>query len=97
VKLDNALSEVIDVIGRDGELGVINLIRAKLVELKNVRLSPSRGTEENIPVWKIIAALIFFGIMSWKVLRCVRKNRCCRANMTENVIIGILAVAMSLC
>ena len=97
VKLNNALSEVIDVIARDGELGVINFIRAKLVELKNVRLSPSRGTEENIPVWKIIAALILFGIMSWKVLRCIRKNRCCTANMTENVIIGILAVAISLC
>jgi hypothetical protein len=97
VKLDNALSEVIDVIARDGELGVVNFIRAKLVELKNVRLSPSRGTEENIPIWKLIAALILFGIMSWKVLRCILRNRCCRANMTENVIIGILAIAISLC
>lgn len=97
VKLNNALNEVLGVIANGGELGVINFIKAKLSEFKDVRLSPSRGTEENIPVWKIIAALILLGIMSYKVLRCIRRNRCCRANMTENVIIGILAVALSLC
>ncbi len=97
VKLNNAFEEMVVQAAESGELGVINYMRGKLDALKKVRLSPSRGTEENIPIWKLISAALLFGFLGYKFIRCKVRKRCCRTNFTENLIIGILTIALSLC
>lgn len=97
VKLNTAFEEMVSQAAENGELGVINYMKGKLNELKDVRLSPSRGTEDNIPVWKLISAALLFGFLGYKFIRCRLRGRCCRTNFTENLIIGILAIALALC
>ncbi|HNT70051.1 MAG TPA: hypothetical protein PLK25_04385 [Bacteroidales bacterium] len=97
-KLMSAFDDVVSQAARQGELGVITFMRDKLVELKKVRLSPTRGTEDNIAVWKLIAALIIFGFPVYKSLRCILKKKCCNTvSGLEGAIVFIAAFAWTLC
>lgn len=97
-KLIDAYDEVAGQAIEGGESGVITFMRDKLIELKTVRLSPSRGTEENIPIWKLIGALILFGFVIYKALRCILRQRCCNTvSGLEGMIAFIAAVAVTLC
>ncbi|MGC9332123.1 MAG: hypothetical protein ACP5DZ_09660 [Bacteroidales bacterium] len=60
-KLIDAFDGVVLQAAKQGELGVITFMRDKLVELKKVRLSATRGIEGNIAGWKLIGAIIIFG------------------------------------
>lgn len=91
LKLINAFDEVISKASKDGELGVVTFMRDKLVELKKVRLSPSRGTEDNIPVWKLIGAIVLFGFPVYKSLRCITSRKCCNT-VSENVVIQLVVL-----
>jgi hypothetical protein len=94
-----AFDEVVTQAANNGELGVVTFMRDKLIELKNVRLSPTRGTEVNsIPVWKIIGAIIIFGFPVYKTARCLIKGKCCNTvSGLEGLIVFIAAVAWVLC
>lgn len=97
-KLISAFDEVVSKAAKNGELGVITFMRDKLVELKKVRLSPSRGTEDNIPVWKLIAAIIAFGFPVYKALRCILYRKCCNTVSGLEALIFFIAVfALTLC
>lgn len=97
-KLINGFDEVVNKASINGEVGVITFMRDKLVELKNVRLSPTRGTEDNIPVWKLIGAIITFGFPVFKALRCVLRFKCCNTvSGLEGAVGFIAALAWTLC
>lgn len=98
-QLVEAFDQVVGQAASNGELGVITFMRDKLVELKNVRLTPSRGTEVNsIPVWKIIGAIIIFGFPVYKTVRCLTKGKCCNTvSGLEGAIVFIAALAWKLC
>jgi hypothetical protein len=98
-QLVKAFELVISAAAENGELGVITLIKDKLVELRDVRLSPTRGTEINsIPVWKLIGAIVIFGFPVFKSLRCLLRNRCCNTvSGLEGAIVFIAALAWTLC
>ena len=49
-KIINAFDDVVQKAAKSGEFGVITFMRDKLVELKKIRLSTTRGTEENVPI-----------------------------------------------
>lgn len=94
-KIINAFDDVVQKAAKSGELGVITFMRDKLVELKKIRLSTTRGTEENVPIWKIIGILILFGFPIYKSLRCIRKGKCCNTvSGLEGLIqwIAVLAI-----
>jgi hypothetical protein len=98
LKLMGALNEVIKQATLKGELGVITYMRDKLVSLKAVRLSPSRGTEDNIPVWKLIGAIVLFGFPVYKSLRCILTGKCCNTvSGLEGMVAFIATVAITLC
>jgi hypothetical protein len=98
-QLIQAFEQVVDEAAISGELGVITFMRDKLVDLKYVRLSPSRGTEINsIPVWKLIGAIIIFGFPVYKTIRCLTRGKCCNTlSGLEAAIVFIAAVAWKLC
>jgi hypothetical protein len=98
-QLIQAFEQVVDEAAISGELGVITFMRDKLVDLKDVRLSPSRGTEINsIPVWKLIGAIIIFGFPVYKTIRCLTRGKCCNTvSGLEVAIVFIAAVAWKLC
>lgn len=98
LKLINAFDEVVSKASTSGEFGFISFMQEKLVELKEVRQSPSRGTEDNIPVWKLIGAIVIFGFPVFKALRCILRNRCCNTvSGLEGVIVFVAALAWTLC
>lgn len=97
-KLIGAFDKVVARAAIEGELGVITFMRDKLIELKEVRLSSTRGTEDNIPVWKLIAAIVIFGFPVYKSLRCILYKKCCNTvSGLEGAIVFIAALAWSLC
>ena len=98
-QLVTAFDEDVSHAASSGELGVATFMRDKLNELKNVRLSPTRGTEVNsIPVWKIIVAIIIFGFPVYKTARCLIKGKCCNTvSGLEGAIVFIAAIAWLLC
>lgn len=97
LKLIQCFDEVVSKSAKNGELGVITFMRDKLVELKRVRLSLSRGTEDNIPVWKLIAAIILFVFPVYKSLRCILYKKCCNTvSGLEGLIVFIAALAWNL-
>ncbi len=97
-KLIGAFDKVVARAATEGELGVITFMRDKLIELKKVRLSSTRGTEDNIPVWKLIAAIVIFGFPVYKSLRCILYKKCCNTvSGLEGAIVFIAALAWSLC
>lgn len=98
LKLISAFDDVVSQAAKEGELGVLTFMHDKLVELKDVRLSPTRGTEENIPVWKLIAAIVIFGFPVYKALRCILYKKCCNTvSGLEGAIVFIAALAWTLC
>ena len=97
-KLIGAFDEAVGKAATSGELGVISFMRDQIVKLKEVRLSPSRGTEDNIAIWKLIAAIIIFDFPVYKSLRCILRRRCCRTvSGLEGAIVFIAALAWTLC
>ncbi len=98
VKVSNALNQMVDKAVAGGELAVVTFMRDKMIELRDIRRTPSRGTEENIPIWKLIGIIILFGLPVFKVLRCLIRNRCCRTvDDVEALVAFIAAVAVLLC
>jgi len=96
--LMQAFDDVVAKAAINGEVGVITFMRDKLVDLKDVRLSPSRGTEQNIQVWKLIGAIILIGFPVYKALRCILEGKCCNTvSGLEAAIAFIAAVAIILC
>ena len=97
-KIINAFDDIVKQATISGEFGVVTFMCDKLIELKEVRLSASRGTEENIPIWKIIGILIIFGFPIYKSLRCIRKGKCCNTvSGLEGLIHFIAILAAALC
>ena len=99
LQLVKAFEQVINAASINGELGVLTLIKDKLVELKDVRLSSTRGTETNsLPVWKLIGAIVIFGFPVFKSLRCILRGKCCNTvSGLEGAIVFIAALAWKLC
>ena len=100
LSLMDALDEVIEQATLNGELGVITLMQKKLIELKDVRLSSTRGNSAKavIPVWKLIGAIIIFGFPVYKSLRCILSGKCCNTvSGLEGAIVFIASVAWKLC
>lgn len=97
-KINDAFEQVVSRATESGEAGVLNLMLEKLNELKTLRNSPSRGTEDNLPIWKIATIVAIFALPLFKVLRCLFRRRCCNTvSGLEGGIYLIVVLSLALC
>ncbi|MEK6274345.1 MAG: hypothetical protein AABM30_03320 [Actinomycetota bacterium] len=68
-KIDSALADGFALVAKDAT-GLPDYLDQNLRELEKVRRSANRGAVENIPIWKIIAIVVAFGIWIWALFRC---------------------------
>ncbi len=88
----NALNAVVE----DGIEGLGAFTEENMQRLLELRGSESRGTEENIPVWKIVAVAAFFGITLWTLMKCKWRWYGRRCTWKEDLIYALIAKAAAL-
>lgn len=70
-KIDDVLTEAIDLVNKMGVAALPGYIDGKLAELEEVRKRPDRGAIDNIPWWKI---LIIVGMVGWWIIQVLWCN-----------------------
>lgn len=96
-KILNQYNAAFNACQSEGEAGILNFMLAKFTELRDVRNTDSRGTEENIPIWKVIAIAALIGYTIFVVIRCLVRGRNCgqvvnraeRAGYTIAILVAI--------
>lgn len=96
-KIDSALADGFAVAGK-GAAGLPDYLDRNLRELEKVRRSANRGAVENIPIWKIIAIVVAFGIWIWALFRCRWWGSCdLREGLAYFIVFWIAALIARFC
>ena len=69
-KVDRAVRETLDVVGKHGLAALPDHLERQLDELAKRRRSPGRGAEENIPWWKLGAIILIVGVAIMNFIHC---------------------------
>jgi hypothetical protein len=87
------IDEVFDNIKEQPAANLLNYISSKISDLKDAKISVTRGSEENIPIWKIAELAVLFGMASWAVYACYCKSKGC-SKKQQNKFNAVMAVAL---
>jgi hypothetical protein len=93
-KLMDALDEIIVAVNNNGEQGFLNFLTSKTADLEQLRQSPTRGTEDNIPVWKLVAIAVFLGLGIYGIIRCIVRGRNCGQVFSKAELTGLTLAAI---
>lgn len=92
-RLNDALEEALGAVIEGQAEGIARFVEQRLTELQEIRESETRGTEENIPVWKIAAVAAFFGIAMWALMKCRWRWFGRKCTWKEELIYALIAKA----
>lgn len=98
-KIQNVINEVFSNISQQPSENLLTYIESKITELANVRQSPTRGTEENLPIWKVLAAAVLIGFAAWAVYACYYRSRGCtkKQRRTYETVMSIALITYGAC
>ena len=69
-KLAEALEPCFDLLRSGEPRRLPDFLSRHVDELRRLRRETDRGTRENIPIWKVIAIVIAFGVFLWAFFKC---------------------------
>lgn len=93
-KMMDTFDEIVTAVNTNGEQGFLTYLQTKTAQLQAFRQSPSRGTEENIPVWKLAAIAVFLGLGIYGIIRCFVRGKNCGAVYSKAEYAGLTAAAI---
>lgn len=89
----DVIDEVFDNIREQSASNLLDYIASKITDLKDARNSASRGSEENLPVWKVLGAAVLLGMATWAVYACYYRSKGCTQKQ-KNKYNAVMVIAL---
>jgi len=69
-KINAVFTKGFELLSAKGALALPDYLEEHIADLERIRRQPDRGAVENIPVWKVAAIVVAFGVWIWTLFRC---------------------------
>jgi hypothetical protein len=97
-RIAKAISPIFDLVGQGNVNGLYEHVARQAGTLQRLRASESRGAEENIPVWKIVAIAVAVGVWVWALFKCKWWGSCSlKEGLAYAIIFWISAFIAKFC
>jgi hypothetical protein len=70
VRIAEAAKPILDLASRGDVTALYKEVADRAVHLQKLRSTEDRGTQDNIPVWKVAAIVVAVGIWVWALFKC---------------------------
>lgn len=97
-KIIEGITPILDIASRGDVAELYREVANKARQLQELRSTEDRGMRENIPVWKVIAIVIAFGIWIWALFRCKWWGSCSlKEGLAYAIVFWISALIANYC